>query len=146
MAKSNSFDPKIILYMAIFIVVIVIAIYFIKKNNLVAPPPVTLPNDINPEADSQGNFNPTPYTDALYNEIYASWYKARDVTPYDNALQLSNSELAAVDNDWNQRYFSKDGEKLSQAIDNEYTSFFSNSFPFIKTQLVAKLQKLEGLS
>jgi hypothetical protein len=90
-------------------------------------------------------FSPGPYTDAIHNDIYASWYTPRNVTPYANALQLSNAELAAVDNDWNNRYYTEKGQKLSEAINGWYSSLFSDSFPDVAEQLVKRLKTIENL-
>ncbi len=137
------FDPKTLMYLAIFVAIMVVSIYFVQQTGIFPQGNVQLPNDINPEAGPDGSFNPHPYTDSLYNDINS--YGIRDVSAYSNALQLSNAELAAVINDWNARYYNKSQQKLSDAISGEFFSFFDFSFRDVRDQLVARLHKLESL-
>lgn len=90
-------------------------------------------------------FDPKPFTDALYNDIYSGPWTARNVQAYEDALKLGNMELTAVWNDWIDRYYKKDHETLLAAMSDEYWSFLDGRFRPIKTQLQNRLQIIAAL-
>lgn len=126
--------------LAIIITAIVIYYFGKKAGQAVAPKTVTLPGDIIGPGGNQ--FNPGPYTDGMYNDIYGGLFTPRDSTPYANALNLSDSQLVAVYNDWNNRYWAKDNETIIDALNGEHLAFMSTSFRDLRDQLVSRFQKL----
>ena len=138
-------SAKSVIITIFLIVLFLVAIYFAGKWSASTPRPkeVKLPADL--DEDSGKYWNPGPITDGLYEDIYAGPFSTRNVKPYRDALQLSNSKLAAVMNDWNRRYFKKDNETLSDAISGEFFSFFDTSFRVIRDQLSARLKTVEQL-
>jgi hypothetical protein len=110
---------NIIVTTLFLLLVMVLGVYFLgrKSGKKYVPDEVELPPDTQPGGAT--NFNPGPVTDAIYRDIY-SW-GLRSTQPYRDALNLSNSQLVAVYNDWNKRYFQKDKETLPQAIAGERT-------------------------
>lgn len=101
------------------ILVIILVIYYKGKSagKKYAPDPVTLPSDTQGN-NVPANWNPGTITDALEQDVYG--YGLHNIAPYRDALKLSNSQLVAVHNDWNQRKYSKHQETLRQAIAVEF--------------------------
>lgn len=123
---------------AIIVLIIVIAIAY-NRGKSYRPGSVALPPDINP-GDST-TFNPTQYTDDIYNDL-SCWFCVHSVKPYDAALRLSNTQLVAVWNDWNRRYYEKfDNQNLITAINGDY-SFSNGLFNNSGNNLVVRLEGL----
>jgi hypothetical protein len=131
---------KEILYVIIVLMIVVAIIYFMGKYAGKATPPevVRLPNDTNPGL----TFNAGPYTDAIHKDIYAGIFTGRTVKPYNDVLLLSDSQLVAIYNDWNKRYFKDDNENLIQAMRSERSSFWSISWYDVREELINRLNKL----
>lgn len=100
-------------YILIGVVVLVVGYYIYRQGKKYVPKDVVLPPDIQPGGAT--NFNAGSFTDAVYDDVYC-YFCLHSATPYNNILTLSNSELVAVYNDWNKRYFSKDNETLVAAL------------------------------
>lgn len=112
-------------YWLILAAVVLIAIYFAMK----APSVTAGTTLIDTNNDGKGDlaFNPRPYTDALYSTIYskAPWFTLsayRDTKPYQDLLALTNAQVVAVAQDWNERYYKQDSQTLLQAIADETLS------------------------
>ena len=131
---------KSIIYAVMVAIIVILIIYYMGKSAGKDTPPraVVLPNDKNPLP----NFNPGPYTDAVYSDVYGGILKPRDIKPYQDLNNLSDSALAAVYNDWNNRYFSKDHETLTQALEGEWLAFFSTDFRTMRDAIVSRLRKI----
>lgn len=113
---------KNILYACLGIIAIALFIYIMGRRSIKKQ----APKDVKLPADTQGvnvpkNWNPGPFTDALEQEIYG--HGLRDAQPYNDVLALSNSQLAAIHNDWNKRYYTEDNETLRTAIEAEKTTW-----------------------
>ena len=117
------------------------------KNYMAQPGNVKPPFDI--ETNQNGNdgngseqtaFEPKPFTDAIYNDIYEN-IGVRNTAAYTDLLNLSNTNLVQVYNDWTHRYFNKEGETLTAAIAGEW-GFWYNSFATVRDTLVSKLKAL----
>lgn len=65
-------------------------------------------------------FNPRPYTDRLKETINSWAFGLSDAKPYHDLLALKNSEIVAVAQDWNDRFFREKQETLLQAINGEW--------------------------
>lgn len=129
MAESFNFfkmgNLKVYIIVGLIIIAILLAVFFIGKykGKQYAPDTVKLPSDTQ-GTSVPSNWNPGTITDALHYDLYC---KAcfRNTQPYIDASALSNSQVVAVHNDWNQRYFSENKETLRQAMDAEFTAFNS---------------------
>ena len=104
---------KIIL---VVVVVIILLIFVYKKGRKWVPKQVKLPPDTQPGGAI--NFNPGTYTDAIFKDIDCV-FCTHKIKPYADLNALSNSQLVAVYNDWNQRYFSEYNETIVQAMSGE---------------------------
>ena len=132
---------KVYIIVGLIIIAVLLAVFFIGKykGKQYTPDKVALP------ADMQGlnvpaNWSPATTTDSLYNDLYTvvGFHSSQ---PYQDALELSNSQLVAVHNDWNKRYFSKDKQTLSQAIQADY-SIWNSAWSATSNALVQKLRNL----
>lgn len=110
-------------WIIISIIVLLIIIYIAySRGKSYRPTAVTLPPDI--QTGDQHTFDPTQYTDNIWNDIDCV-FCFHDPAPYNAALTLSNTQIVAIWNDWNRRYFEKAGNKnLCQVITGEYTIGF----------------------
>lgn len=114
-------NAKIYIIIFLIVVLILLAVFFIGKykGKQYAPETVILPSDIQ-GSNVPTNWNPGSITDGIYHDL--DTYLSHDATPYNDALALSNSQLVAVHNDWNKRYFKEFGNMtLVQAIQDEST-------------------------
>lgn len=135
---------KGIIITAIIIGGIVWAIwYFGKKagqkyvpDNIVIPPDLQAPG-------TPDKFNPGPYTDALFRDLDCIFCMHNE-KPYKDALTLSNSQLAAIYNDWNKRYASEfDGMTIIQAIYDE-RAFYNPPWATVSDALAKRFKSLYG--
>lgn len=126
----------------IIVIVVVLIIYFWGKRNgkKYTPKDVTLP------ADTQGtgvplNWNPATITDDIHEDL-DEIVGVHSAIPYENAITLSNSQLVAVWNDWNHRYFNDFGNKnIVQAIKSE-TSLWNYDWALATKALVERYASL----
>lgn len=68
-------------------------------------------------SDGQGGFNPTPYTDSIFADLYVSYFADDDL--YQNLIKMTDAEIRAIFLDWDKRYKSKKengGKPLATAI------------------------------
>lgn len=104
------------------IIVILLIIYFIWKkfnNRYIPAKDVTLPPDT--QSGNITTWNPGSYTDAIFNDLNDT-FTPHSSTPYVNANQLSNSQLVAIYNDWNERYKSKFSNlDIISAVEGDFT-------------------------
>lgn len=137
----KDFNPKSIAIVILIILVIVAVIYFLgrRAGKKQTPQEVELPSDIQP--NEIVSFNPGPYTDAIFEDVNET-FGFRDAEPYNQALGLSNTQLVAVYNDWNQRYFNKVGKSLTKAIQDE-TTLWNYSFISAAKTLIDRLKSLK---
>lgn len=103
---------------AILLIALILYLVF-RAGKKYRPSTVILPPDTQPGGIT--TFNPGTYTDALYNDIVC-WFCTRDIAAWQDLLELSNSQIVAVYNDWNKRYYEKDKQTLVQALKGEYTT------------------------
>lgn len=114
-------------WVIIAIIVLLIIIYIAyRQGKSYRPGAVKLPPDIQGNSGNSGGglFDPTQYTDDIWTDIDCI-FCFHDPAPYNKALTLSNTQLVAIWNDWNRRYYEKAGNKnFCQSIDGEggYTS------------------------
>jgi hypothetical protein len=96
-------------------------IYYLGRRSWLKEQPkdVELPGDVQPVGQGS-SFNPGAYTDALERDIYGK-LSTRSSKPYNDVLALSNSQVVAIHNDWNKRYYHKHKETIYQALSREYT-------------------------
>lgn len=131
---------KTVIGIVVTIIIIIAVIYILGRRSIKKqiPKDVELPSDTQP--GGQTNFNPGPYTDAVYEDI-TEIIGTRDSLPYQALLSLSNTQLVAVYNDWNQRYYTKLKETLTQAISKEYT-IWNYSWTSVAGTLIDRLKSL----
>lgn len=128
----------------VIIIAIILFIYFWGKHS----GKKYVPNDILIPPDTQapgtpGIYNPGPVTDAIFEDL-DEVAGVHETGPYIAALKLSNSQLAAVYNDWNQRYAKDFNSKtIIQAINSDYT-FWNYDWSVIAGQLVSRFKTLPG--
>lgn len=138
-------NAKAIIIIVVVVIGIVLAIYFSGKRagKKTVPAPVPLPADTRGGSISP-TFNPGPYTDPIWEDI-DEIFGVHEAAPYVALNKLSNSELVAVYNDWNQRYFTKAGHKtMPQAIKGEYT-FWNTQWATVAGLIVERYAAM-GLS
>lgn len=137
----KNFSPKNIAIVIVVILIIVAIIYFLGKRagKKTTPQEVELPSDIQPNEIT--SFNPGPYTDAIFQDVN-ELFGFRDAEPYNQALGLSNTQLVAVYNDWNQRYLNKVGKTMTKAIQDE-TTLWNYSFISAAKTLIDRLKNLK---
>lgn len=117
----KNWKPILITFVAVLAVALIIYFAGKKAGKATLPQEVKLPSDTqNQNRQENPTFNPGPYTDAIYQDIYEV-LGMHNKAPYVELLKLSNTELVAVYNDWNKRYYSKDKETIVQAIKGEWT-------------------------
>lgn len=104
-----------------------IVIYKKIKDYLSRPPMVPIPNDQTSSGAPINQFDPKPITDAIHQDVYEI-FGSRNNQAYNDFLNLSNSEIAVVYNDWTNRYYSADGETLTTAIAGELVPFTQQKF------------------
>jgi hypothetical protein len=136
-------STKAILITVGVIILIIIAIFLLGKykGKQWTPEAVKLPTDIQPNyVTGNSEWNPGPITESIYDEL--NGFSPRDSTPYNNALALSNSQLVAVNNDWNKRKFKDfDNQTIRQALAKEYT-IWNYSWVSATSTLVDRLKSL----
>lgn len=127
-----------IIFTGLIIILILVAIYWYgkKSGEQKSPDTVKLPNDVNPSP----TWNPGPYTDAIWRDVNSFGW--REIKPYKDLNTLSDSQLVAVYNDWNKRYYAQETITLVQAIENEYLAFGSYEFRPIRDALLLRFKKL----
>lgn len=109
------------LIIVIAVIIILYLLYRAYNNRYVPAKDVQLPSDT--QAGGITNWNPGQYTDAIFEDLdeVAGVHEAQ---PYTEALNLSNSQMVAIYNDWNQRYKSKfDNKDIIAAIEGEFTAW-----------------------
>jgi hypothetical protein len=134
----KQYKNTIIITVAIIAVVLIIYWRGKKAGERETPKEVPLPTD------TQGGnvtFNPGALTDALHDDIN-EMFGIRDIEPYRELLTISNSQLVAVYNDWNNRYYLDDNRTLPQAIKHEMTSLFSFTWPTIAETVLERFKSL----
>lgn len=131
---------KTVIGVVIGIIIIIAVIYILGRRSIKnrIPKDVELPPDTQP--GDQTNFNPGPFTDAIYEDI-SEIIGVHDSQPYQALLGLSNSQLVAVYNDWNQRYYNKYKQTLTQAIAGE-SSVWNYSWLSVAGTLIDRLKSL----
>jgi hypothetical protein len=137
-------DYKGIIITVIIIIVIVFLIYYFGKQagKKYVPKDIIIPPDLQHPGDPS-TFNPGTYTDAIYQDV-SCYLCLHSSTPYNSAMNLSNSQLAALYNDWNQRYAEKfDSKTIIQAITGEYT-LFNTQWVQATADLLTRLRSLPG--
>lgn len=140
-------EHKGLIITIIVIMVIIAIIFFVGKK----AGGKYVPNDILIPQDTQApgtplNYNPGPVTDAIYEDLDEVW-GYHSLAPYESALKLSNSQLAAVYNDWNKRYAEKfDGKTIIQAMEDDFSIIPSYSIQWRATRdaLVLRFRSLAG--
>lgn len=129
----------------VIILVIIGVIYYSGKSagRKYVPDDVVIPPDLQHPGDPK-TFNPGPYTDAIYEDV-SCYFCVHSSTPYTSAMKLSNSQLAAIYNDWNKRYAKDfDSKTIIQAISGEYTLNVLSGWAQATADLVTRLRSLPG--
>lgn len=131
----------------IFILIILIVagiIYYVgkKAGSKYKPSDIVIPNDL--QAPGTPNlYNPAPITDAIFEDLDER-FGVHESEPYEAAMKLSNSQLAAVYNDWNKRYSSKfDNKTIIQALDGDF-SVWNITWEHLVQNLITRFQTLPG--
>lgn len=115
--NSLSLTWKIIIIL--IIILIIYLLYRAYKNKYYPAKDVTLPTDT--QSGNITTWNPSAYTDAIYNDLN-SVFTPHSATPYESANKLSNSQLVAIYNDWNDRYKAKFSNlDIIDAINGDFT-------------------------
>lgn len=136
---------KMLIISIVFILIIVGIIYYVGKHagKKYVPDDIIIPGDLHNPGDPK-TFNPGPYTDAIHYDL-SCYFCVHSPTPYSSAMKLSNSQLAAVYNDWNKRYSEKfDHQTLIQAIQSEFTILPGNPWGQATADFVARLKSIPG--
>lgn len=123
---------------------IIAIIYFVGRGQgrKYVPNDIVIPPDTQ-QSGTPGMYNPGPATDAIFEDL-DEVVGVHETEPYVAAMKLSNSQLAAIYNDWNQRY-AKDfkGKTIIQAINGEFT-VWNYDWAVIAGQLVNRFRTLPG--
>lgn len=135
---------KMIIIIIVIILIIAGVIYYIGRNagGKYVPKDIVIPYDTQAPG-TPGIYNPGPVTDGIYEDL-KEIVGIHETEPYRAAMKLSNSQLAAVYNDWNQRY-AKDFESktIIQAIQDEMT-VWNYSWAIVTGDLVTRFKTLPG--
>ncbi len=128
------------LVIAIIAIIAIIFMYGKYKGKQIGPKDVILPSDTQAQGVSS-TWNPGFITDALFNDLNST-FSVHDSSVLSDTLLLSNSQLVAVNNDWNQRYYAKSGnETLVQALEGDL-SVFNYSWDVDANTLIKRLKTL----
>lgn len=133
-----------IIILILVVLVVVGIIYWIGKRQgkKYVPDDILIPSDTQ-SPGTPGMYNPGPITDGLYEDL-DEVFGVHEAEPYRAALKLSNSQLAAVYNDWNKRYAKEfDSKTIIQAIQGEYT-VWNYDWWLIAGELVRRFKTLPG--
>lgn len=129
----------------IFVILVIIGvIYYIGKGagRKYVPDDIVIPTDTQ-SPGTPSNWNPGPYTDAIFQDL-DEVFGVHEAKPYHAANQLSNSQLAAVYNDFNKRYSKDfDSKTIIQAIESEFT-IWNQEWANIAGALVQRFKSLPG--
>lgn len=138
--KKNS---GIIITILIVLAVTGIIWYFAKRSGKkYVPKDIVIPPDTQPNGTS-GVYNPGPITDGIYEDL-DEVIGVHESEPYTAAMKLSNSQLAAVYNDWNQRYAKDfDNKTIIQAIEGDFSAW-NLSWASVVDNLLIRLRSLPG--
>lgn len=123
------------------ILLIALILYLVyRAGKKYVPGPVILPPDTQPGGIT--TFNPGTYTDAIHTDI-TCYFCVHSSTPYADANALSNSQIVAIYNDWNKRYFEEDKETIVQAIKKERDTFGLNfAWQYSAGTLITRFESL----
>lgn len=125
---------------AAVILLIIILIYVYYQGKKYRPSTVILPPDVQPGGAT--TFDPSTYTNAIHTDV-TCYFCMHDSTPYADANALSNSQLVAIYNDWNKRYYEEDSETIVQAIKGERDTFGLNyAWQYIAGTLISRYESL----
>lgn len=126
-------------YIIIGVLILALIIYAYVKGKNKGPGEEDLPMDMQPTNVGDGKgWNVGNYTDALHKDIYS--YGMRNDKIWLDTVILSNSQLGAIYNDWNKRYYSKDKETITQAISGEWAIA-----PKVQNAMTTIVKRLESL-
>ena len=129
------------IFLTVAIIAVVLIIYWRGKKAGEKETPKEVPLPIDTQGGNVTTFNPGPLTDALHDDINEI-FGIRNIEPYRELLTISNSQLVAVYNDWNQRYYAEDSRTLPQAIKHEMTSLFSFTWPTLAETVLDRFKSL----
>lgn len=118
MNSATNFIIKYKWWILAAIVLLVIIIIAYKRGKSYRPQQVKLPPDI--QTGNPDTFDPTNYTDSIFRDIDCVAC-THDSGPYNNANTLSNSQITAIWNDWNRRYYQKWSMDMATAMCGEWT-------------------------
>lgn len=145
--KNTMFEnwtAKKTLIAILIILAIGVIIYFVGKGagKKYVPDDIVIPPDTQAPG-TPGIYNPGPATDAIYEDLDEIW-GYHESGPYIAANKLSNSQLAAIYNDWNKRYAKDfDSKTIIQAMEDEST-VWNVAWTTIVGQLINRFKTLPG--
>jgi hypothetical protein len=137
-----------IIIIAVLTIAVIAVIWYwaYHSGKKYVPKDVELPGDT---SSGGTTFNPRKYTDAIADDLYTYLGAlSHSATPYLEANKLSNSQLAAVWNDWNHRYFEKHNEDLMQAIQADSgidTVLYTSDWVIATRMLKNRLKSIPGI-
>jgi hypothetical protein len=128
-----------IIIIAVLTIAVIAVIWYwaYHSGKKYVPKDVVLPVDSN---TGDQTFNPGKYTDIVYNQVYGFIMFAHNNELLQSVANLSDSQLVAVYNDWSKRYFEKDKETMTQALEGEVWPG-DPSWSAIKDGIVSRLKK-----
>lgn len=124
---------------AILLIALILFLVY-RAGKKYRPETVILPPDTQPGGAT--TFDASSYTDAIHTDVtcYACLHSS---APYADANALSNSQIVAIYNDWNKRYYQEDNETIVQAIKGERDTFGLNfAWQYNAGTLVSRFQSL----
>ena len=139
------------------LILLFIVIFFIGKSYGKNESPNEIPDqsDLNPDGYGKTNnsgqtskttFDPTFYTDDLWNSIDGvNVLGLRRSEPYINFYGLSSTNFAKVLNDWDKRYYSKNHETLYTALRNENFGYGDSVAEELKQNIRKRIIELDKL-
>jgi hypothetical protein len=138
----KNFKSTLIIIIVVLVILVSIFLLGRYKGKKYVPKEVSLPSDTQPinGGGVSTSFNPGPYTDAIASDVY-DFFSLHSSQPYNDVLALSNTQVVAIYNDWNKRYFSKHNETLPAAIKAESTGW-NYSWVTATGALITRLTKL----
>ena len=138
----NTYKTQIIWVLIILALIAIIFIWGRSQGSKYKPKDVPIPPDLQNPNDPK-TYNPAPITDAIFQDL-DEVFGVHNSAPYEAAIKLSNSQLAAVYNDWNRRYSQKfDHQTLIQALEGDFSVWNSN-FEYTVKDLVLRLKSIPG--
>ena len=132
----------------VFVIIVAVGIYFYtrgKKTVTIQPPPMDDPNSTGADNNPGGVGSASILK--LVGELYAAMKGVNvdtDVTPFNDLMELSDTDFVNVYNTFNSKYQKDSGETLYEWVYNEKAGWFSD-FGAVKKSVLNRMKRLNLL-